>query len=221
MDLDHWPLYGLRLATPRLELRLPDLKELDALASVAVAGVHDPDRMPFVTPWTDAPPGERARSVLTHFWKTQSEWHPDAWALQLTVLLDGAPVGVQEVSATDFAVTREVSTGSWLGLPYQGRGLGTEMRAAVLHLAFAELGAESARTSALDGSTASRRISERLGYRPDGSARVAVRGESRTDHRYVLSRAGWERHRGVEVQVEGVDRCAAMFGAEKIRGTAS
>ncbi|WP_017626405.1 GNAT family N-acetyltransferase [Nocardiopsis chromatogenes] len=221
MNLDHWPLYGLRLATPRLELRLPDLKELDALGSVAAAGVHAPDRMPFLIPWTDAPPDERARSVLTHFWKTQSEWRPGAWALQLTAFLDGAPVGIQEVSATDFAVTREVSTGSWLGLPYQGRGLGTEMRAAVLHLAFAGLGADSARTSVLDGNTASRKVTERLGYRPDGSVRVAVRGEPRTDHRFVLDRADWERNRPVEVRTEGVERCAAMFGAEKLRGTAS
>ncbi|MDA2811393.1 GNAT family protein [Nocardiopsis sp. RSe5-2] len=221
MDLDHWPQYGLRLTTPRLELRLPDLKELDALASVAAAGVHDPARTPFVHPWTDAPPGERARSVLTHFWKTLSEWRPDSWALQLTVFLDGAPIGIQQVSSTDFAVTREVSTGSWLGLSHQGRGLGTEMRSAVLHLAFAELGAESARTSVLDGSTASRRVTERLGYRPDGTARVAVRGEPRTDHRYVLTRADWERNRPVEVRVEGAGRCAAAFGAEKIRGTAS
>ncbi|MDA2806494.1 GNAT family N-acetyltransferase [Nocardiopsis suaedae] len=221
MDLDHWPLYGLRLTTPRLELRLPDLKELDALGSVAAAGVHDPARTPFVKPWTDAPPGERARSVLTHFWKTLSEWRPDSWALQLTVFLDGAPIGIQEVASTDFAVTREVSTGSWLGLAHQGRGLGKEMRSAVLHLAFAELGAESARTSVLDGSTASRKVTERLGYRPDGTVRVAVRGELRTDHRFVLGRDGWERHRTMGVQVEGVDPCAAMFGAEKIRGTAS
>lgn len=213
MNLDHWPLYGLRLATPRLELRLPDLEELDALGSVAAAGVHAPDRMPFLTPWTDAPPDERARSVLTHFWKTQAEWRPGAWALQLTAFLDGAPVGIQEVSATDFAVTREVSTGSWLGLPYQGRGQGV--------LRGSRPTARRPGTSVLDGNAASRRVTERLGYRPDGSVRVAVRGAPRTDHRFVLDRAGWERNRPVEVRAEGVGRCAAMFGAEKMRGTAS
>jgi RimJ/RimL family protein N-acetyltransferase len=44
------------------------------------------------------------------------------------------------VSGRDFAVLREVHTGSWLGQRYQGQGLGTEMRSAVLHLGFAGLG---------------------------------------------------------------------------------
>ena len=29
--LRHWPLFGLRLRTPRLELRLPSLADLDEL----------------------------------------------------------------------------------------------------------------------------------------------------------------------------------------------
>src|SRR5256885_9501597 len=56
----------------------------------------------------------------------------------------GRPIGVQEVAGRDFAGTRRVSTGSWLGAPHQGHGLGTEMRAAVLELAFRGLGAEVA-----------------------------------------------------------------------------
>jgi hypothetical protein len=39
----HWPQYGLRLRTPRLELRLPAPAELDALAQLSVEGVHEPD----------------------------------------------------------------------------------------------------------------------------------------------------------------------------------
>jgi hypothetical protein len=48
---------------------------------------------------------------------------------------DGAPIGIQSLSATGFAVDRTVETGSWLGAASQGRGLGAEMRAAVLELA--------------------------------------------------------------------------------------
>lgn len=65
-DLRHWPLYGLRLRTPRLELRLPGLGLLDELASVAAHGVHDPDRMPFNVPWTDGTPDEVGRAVFQH-----------------------------------------------------------------------------------------------------------------------------------------------------------
>ena len=57
-------------------------------------------------------------------------------------------IGAQDVRAHDFAVLRTVSTGSWLGREHQGRGRGREMRAAVLHLAFAGLGCLIAQTAA-------------------------------------------------------------------------
>ncbi|MCP3800659.1 hypothetical protein NLX83_15435 [Allokutzneria sp. A3M-2-11 16] len=42
MLVDHFPLVGLRLTTPRLELRLPSPEDL------ASDGIHDPGVMPFV-----------------------------------------------------------------------------------------------------------------------------------------------------------------------------
>ncbi|WP_395292519.1 hypothetical protein ACF9IK_02175 [Kitasatospora hibisci] len=45
--------------------------------------------------------------------------------------------GLQTVAARDFAVLRQVSTGSWHGARCQRQGIGTEMRAAVPHPAFA------------------------------------------------------------------------------------
>jgi len=55
-----WPLADLRLQTPALELRWPSLDDLDALAGLVAAGVHDPEVQPFMVAWTDAPPEERA-----------------------------------------------------------------------------------------------------------------------------------------------------------------
>jgi len=52
MTLTHWPLSGLRLRTPRLEMRLPTLAELDELASLA-AELRPP---PGLTPFPPAPP---------------------------------------------------------------------------------------------------------------------------------------------------------------------
>jgi hypothetical protein len=40
-------LYGLRLRTPRVELRLPTHDEMVELRDVAHAGIHPPDEMPF------------------------------------------------------------------------------------------------------------------------------------------------------------------------------
>ncbi|MGA6160162.1 GNAT family N-acetyltransferase [Stenotrophomonas sp. NPDC087984] len=213
MDPHYWPLYGLRLRTPRLELRLPDIPLLDELAAVAAGGVHDPAEMPFSIPWTDAPPEERGRSSFQHLLGTIAEWRPEKWALSLAVLHEGAVIGRQDLFATEFAVTREAETGSWLGAAHQGKGLGTEMRAAVAHLAFEGLGALSLTSGAMVENGRSLGVSRRLGYRPDGLSVVAVRGEARTIQRLRLDRTAWEEHRTTSVEMTGLEPCRALFGA--------
>ncbi|WP_326677398.1 GNAT family N-acetyltransferase [Streptomyces sp. NBC_01237] len=208
----HWPLYGLRVRTPRLELRLPGPDLLDALASVAAEGVHAPDSMPFTVPWTEGEPDEIGRTVYQHVLATVANWSVRDWTLSLAVLHEGEVVGRQDVSGREFGVTREVATGSWLGLAHQGRGIGTEMRAAVLHLAFAGLGARYATSGAVSDNARSLGVSRRLGYVPDGLDVEAVRGESLTVRRLRLDRERWEQHRSVEVTVEGLDACRADFG---------
>ncbi|MFF2185875.1 GNAT family N-acetyltransferase [Streptomyces sp. NPDC058155] len=212
MDAHFWPLYGLRITTPRLELRLPDLESLSELAAVAAAGVHDEDRMPFSVPWTDASPEERGRATFQHLLGTVAAWTAGDWTLSLAVSCEGTVVGRQDLGATDFAVTGEAHTGSWLGQTHQGRGIGTEMRAAALHLAFEGLGARFLTSSAMTDNSRSLRVSEKLGYRPDGLATVSVRGSARTQLRLRLDRAGWEAHRTVPVELHGLEPSLALFG---------
>ncbi|MEU6614865.1 GNAT family N-acetyltransferase [Streptomyces parvus] len=212
MDLRHWPLYGLRLRTPRLELRLPGPELLDELASVAANGVHDPDRMPFSVAWTDGTPDEVARTVFQHLLGTVAGWPVRDWTLSLAVLHEGEVVGRQDLMGRDFGVRREAETGSWLGLPHQGRGFGTEMRAAALHLAFAGLGARYAVSAAMTDNPRSLGVSRRLGYVDDGLDTGVVRGAPVTLRRLRLDRARWEAHRSVDVTVEGLDACRAEFG---------
>ncbi|MET8935614.1 GNAT family protein [Streptomyces rubiginosohelvolus] len=212
MDLRHWPLYGLRLRTPRLELRLPGPELLDELASVAARGVHDPDRMPFSVAWTDGEPDEVARAVFQHVLGTVAGWTVRDWTLSLAVLHEGEVVGRQDLMGGEFGVRRQVETGSWLGLAHQGQGLGTEMRAAALHLAFAGLGARYAVSAAMTDNLRSLGVSRRLGYADDGLDTDVVRGAPVTLRRLRLDRAGWEAHRSVDVSVEGLDACRAQFG---------
>ncbi|WP_327190373.1 GNAT family protein [Streptomyces xinghaiensis] len=211
-DSHYWPLYGLRITTPRLELRVPDIALLDALAAVAADGVHDPAGMPFSFPWTDGTPEERGRSTFQHVLRTVAEWSPEKWTLSLAVLCDGRVVGRQDMVTNDFAVTREGETGSWLGMAHQGKGIGTEMRAAVLHLAFEGLGARAMTTGAMTDNPRSIAVSRKCGYRPDGETVLAVRGEARTLHRMRLDRAGWEAHRTVPVEVHGLEPCRELLG---------
>lgn len=76
----HWPLFALAVTTPRLELRLPRLDDLDALADRAAEGVHGADEMPFSEPLTDAEPNERARSAVRIHFRQWGAWSPGDWA---------------------------------------------------------------------------------------------------------------------------------------------
>jgi RimJ/RimL family protein N-acetyltransferase len=214
MDTDLWPVAGLRLRTPRLELRLPSERDLAALARLAAAGLHDPAVQPFEVEWTDAPPAEVSRSVLQHHWRQLADWAGALWRLPLAVVRDELVVGIQSVSGRDFATLREVSTGSWLGLEHQGRGTGTEMRAAVLHLAFAGLGALSAVSGAYTDNKASLAVSHKLGYADDGIERHVRRGQPATLQRLRLDRHTWQAHRSVEVTIDGLEPCMRMFGLD-------
>ncbi|HTT51363.1 MAG TPA: GNAT family N-acetyltransferase [Streptosporangiaceae bacterium] len=212
MTMRNWPLFGLRLRTPRLELRLPSPADLDELASLAAAGVHEPAVQPFGVPWTDLPPGERARSVVQFHWRQLGEWSPTDWTLNLVVDLGGVIAGTQGVSGRDFALVREARTGSWLGQRFHRQGIGTEMRAAVLHLAFAGLEAEYATSNAFTDNAASLAVSRKLGYASDGIERQVIRGRAAARQRLRLDRASWQAHRQTEVEITGLDGCRPDFG---------
>ncbi|MFU8872788.1 hypothetical protein [Micromonospora sp. SL4-19] len=119
---DLWPQFGLTIVTPRLELRLPHEEELTELAHLAGRGVHRPSERPFLTPWTDGSPQDRARVVLQDHWGNLGGWSVAAWRLGLGVFRHGDPLGVVTLRARDFPVVREVTTSAWLGLEHQGKG---------------------------------------------------------------------------------------------------
>ena len=224
----YWPLADLRLrlamnaadgTTGSLELRLPDARDLAALAALAEAGVHDPAVQPFAVPWTDVGPAERARSVLQFHWRCLGEWTPQDWTLNLVIVRDGVVVGTQGVSAKDFAIVGEVGTGSWLGSQYQGQGTGTAMRAAVIALAFDGLGARHAVSEAFTDNFASLAVSRKLGYADDGIQRHAIRGQAAESRRLRIDRDAWLAAGGTaglgvgEVAIIGLEPCLPLFGA--------
>ncbi|MGN6197057.1 GNAT family N-acetyltransferase [Humibacter sp.] len=202
---DVWPLFGLRLATPRLELRPVRDEDLPGLVENALAGVHDPARMPFGVPWTDAEPEELARSFAQYHWRNRVNTTPNRWGITFTVLRGGEPIGIQELRAHDFDSLRTVESGSWLTRSQQGLGLGTEMRAGLLMFAFDVLDAEWAQSSAASWNRPSLTVSEHLGYVPNGVNRVRTRPTEIADeirlrlHRDDFIRPPWS------VGIEGAD----------------
>lgn len=211
MDASIWPFAALRITTPELQLRYPDDDDLAALARLAAEGIHDPASMPFSVPWTRAEPPELERNVLQFAWARRASLTHDDWALPFLVLVDGEPAGVQALEAKQFAVRRTVETGSWLVRRAQGHGIGTEMRAAVLHLAFSGLGAEEALSGSFTDNPASAAVSRRNGYEPNGEERCDREGAPARLQRWVLTRTTWEHTRRDDITIEGLDACLTLL----------
>lgn len=195
----------LRVVTPTVELRYPDDEELLALAALSAEEIHDPAVMPFARPWTRAAPEVRPGNALAH-WRAEREGStPAHWSMGLLVSSGGEPVGVQGIEATEFATRRSVTTGSWLVRRAQGRGIGREMRQAVLHLAFTALRAEVARSASFVDNPASRRVSEVCGYEHAGVEMIEREGAITAQDQWVLSRSHWEPRRRSDIEVHGFD----------------
>ena len=212
MEYEHWPLFSLSITTPRLVLRYPNDDDLFALAAVLSDGIHDPAHMPFGDPWTRMESPDLERNALRHWWGLRAALTPDGWHLPMAVFDDGDPVGVQGIGAKQFCVTRTVSTGSWLLQRAQGRGVGKEMRAAVLHLAFAGLGAIEAYTDAFEDNPASLGVTRALGYEANGTILRAREGQPARALEYVMTRARWESRRRDDITIQGLERCLPFLG---------
>ena len=105
-----WPLFGLVVRTPRLELRLLREEEFADLVGLIDAGIHDPGTMPFFFPWTDVEPRQRAREAAQWMWRHRANWSPDNWTLTCGAFVGGEPVGVQDLGAEHFRAVRSVAS---------------------------------------------------------------------------------------------------------------
>jgi RimJ/RimL family protein N-acetyltransferase len=212
--LEIWPIVGVRIRTPRLELRPVDGEHAVRVAALAADGIHDAASMPFLVPWTDVAPPEQQRESLRHFWSTWSTFRVDSWSLPLAVIEGGEVVGVQAVHrAEHFPQVRTAETGSWLGRRFQGRGIGTEMREAVLHLLFAGLDAREALSGAFVDNPASIAVSRKLGNLDNGTRWVLRRDAPAEQLLFRLPREHWLERRRDDIAIEGLDaRCLSFLG---------
>jgi RimJ/RimL family protein N-acetyltransferase len=209
----YWPLFGLRVRTPNVELRYPDDDDCVALAELAAKGIHDPAFMPFAVPWTDFASPDLEQGAMQYYWRTRASWSADAWDCAFVVEAAGEIVGTQGMTGVQFAKTRTVGTGSWLGRAHQGRGIGKEMRAGILHLIFEGLGADTAISGAWHDNAPSLGVSRALGYEENGEDVVMRRDVADRQIRLRLSRERWAKDRREDIAIEGLEPCRAMFGA--------
>lgn len=203
-----WPLWNLRLSTERLELRLPTEAEALRLATLAPDDLETDPSWPL--PNSEHPTGS---GVLQGLLRALGQWKVEAWELPFGVWLEGEPIGVQGLEGERFSVLRTVDTSSWLVKRARGLGVGKEMRAAVLTLAFDHLGADRAVSGAWEWNQSSLGVSRSLGYTDNGWD-FEAHGDRPPGvmRRVVLERADWNGEKW-KTEVEGLEACRNWFGA--------
>lgn len=208
-----YPPLNLAVRTPRLTLAGATDELLERLVPVVRAGVADAAPWPFDDPmslYEDSP--DREWQWLRGIWRGRARVDPGFWRLYFVVLLGGRPVGMQDLIGVDFTTFGTVTTFSWLEPGRRGRGIGTEMRAAALHLAFAGLNAKEATSDAFADNHASNQVSRALGYAPNGTAWDTRRGEAAPIQCWRLTRDAWQRFRRDDIELAGVQECLPALG---------
>lgn len=112
----------------------------------------------------------------------------------------------------DFTLFGSVTTFSWIAPAVRRRGLGREMRSAILHLAFAGLAAREATSEAFPDNDASNGVSRSLGYEPNGTNWATRRGNPAIMRRWRLTRERWEHTRRDDLQIAGLEACKPVLG---------
>jgi RimJ/RimL family protein N-acetyltransferase len=199
--------------TPRLALLGATDDLLTRLLPVVRDGVVGPDENPFDDPMSlYAENPERELRWMRNIWKGRSSVSPEFWRLYFVVMLDDEPIGMQDLIGADFAALGTVTSFSWLKPGARAAGIGTEMRSAILHLAFEGLDAKEARSEGFVDNLASNRVSQKLGYEENGYNWATRRGEPARLQGWVLSRKRWSATRRADIRLTGVDACRAALG---------
>ena len=206
-----WPLHGIRLLNADLDLRV--MTEAD-LAGLCALLPDDLSMNPHATTYAGLDDRANRRAVLVQgYWRALGLWSPDDWALPFVVRSAGEVVGAQWLEGPDWRADHVVDSSSWLVPAARGRGLGKQMRAAVLALAFGPLGADAAVSSAVVDNAASLGVSRALGYRETHRSVLEHSGETLQHVR--LERAAWERSgQAHEVVIAGATPALPLFGIE-------
>ncbi len=215
----YWPLLDLRLSVAEVELR--PMTEADQLP-LADLLPDDLELDPAATRYRGLDEATNRRVIgFQHYWNTYGSWRPEHWKLPFCVRVGGELVGVQELEAEGFPLLRTVDSFSYLAPAARGRGIGQQMRRAVLALAFGPLQAQAAISSAWHDNYASLAVSRALGYRPNGESLHPRDGGVDTMLHLRLRRSDWLAGGGAAgVVIEGIEACWPYLGLAA-DGTAS
>jgi RimJ/RimL family protein N-acetyltransferase len=212
-----YPPLDVRVVTPRLELHGATDDLLERLVPVVRSGKAAADPPPWDDPhpFYEPDPDARVHKWLRGIWRGRGTVRPELWRLYFVVIVDGEPVGMQDLIGDEFALFKTVETSSWVSSDARQRGIGTEMRSAILHLAFEGLGAAEAHSEAGVDNTGSNGVSERLGYERNGSSWATHQDKPVLGQRWRLERKTWLAQRRDDIVLNGVEECRAALDLEQ------
>jgi len=192
--LNYAPLDVL-VTTPRLELAGASDDLLQRLEPVVRAGKTAATPAPYDDPMSlyEEDPDVRVRKWLQGIWRGR---------------------GSQDLIGDQFSVFGTVTSFSWLSSDLRGRGLGGEMRQAILHLAFEGLAATEATTEAFLDNPGSNGVSRATGYSENGLTWATRRGEPGLMQSWRINRADWIARRRSDIRLHGVDECKEALELE-------
>jgi len=211
--MSFYPPLDVRVTTPRIELRGATDDLLEQLAPAVHAGKAMDDPKPYDDPfWAyESDPDVRVHKWLQGIWRGRGTVNEDRWRLHFVVVVEGEPVGMQDLIGQEFATFGTVETFSWLSSDARQRGIGTEMRAAILNLAFEGLGASEAHSEASIDNAGSNGVSERHGYERNGTAWATCDGKPVLGYRWKLERETWAASKRNDITMTGVEECRAAI----------
>ncbi len=209
------PTLGLRIVTPRIELRVPS--DLEALALAEAAEGLGDGRSNFAG-WDTLTGDELTLSMLRSALVARDLGGPDQWKLWLAAFADGDVVGHYALTAEHFGVLRQVETSIWVSPAHQRNGYAREMLSAAMHLAFQGLGAELAHYSAWADNEPSIRTAMSCGYEPNGRWRAVDDGVARSTVHLMLDRTAWRWQSRTDVKIQGLTpECLTALGADQAK----
>lgn len=164
----------------------------------------------------ESDPHRRVQRWMQGIWRGRGTVEPNFWRLYFVVLIDGRPVGMQDLIGDRFATHGTVITFSWLAATARQRGLGREMREAVLHLAFDGFDAQEATSEAFLDNRGSNGVSRALGYQENGIVWATRQNEPARMQRWLLTRDTWQHRRRDDIVLTGVRACRELIGIETV-----
>jgi RimJ/RimL family protein N-acetyltransferase len=168
------------LATARLVLRAPRREDAKTIASLINDRriAENTSRIPHPYSVADA------HAFLAQVNRTPAE------PTFLIALADGTVIGGCGIGTLRGP---DPELGYWIGVPYWGRGYGTEAARAVIDHAFADLGCERLAGGARVSNPASRRVLEKCGFQWTGVSLIRIRAlkSSAPVDRFRLDRGLW------------------------------